>query len=78
MRAALLAVVPRGGDGVRFSDLAALVRGRLPRTAFRGASVPWYVATVKLDLEARGLLRRVPGSSPQRLLRGRPVTRARP
>ena len=28
-------------------------------------SVTWYVTTVKLDLEARGLLKRVPHSRPQ-------------
>lgn len=30
-------------------------------------SVGWYVTTIKLDLEARGLIERVPGKSPQRL-----------
>lgn len=28
-------------------------------------SVTWYVTTVKLDLEARGILKRVPNSRPQ-------------
>lgn len=28
-------------------------------------SVMWYVTTVKLDLEARGVVKRVPGSRPQ-------------
>ncbi len=28
-------------------------------------SVMWYYTTVKLDLEARGEIRRVPGSRPQ-------------
>lgn len=30
-------------------------------------SVPWYLVTVKLDLEARGLLERVPKTSPHEL-----------
>ena len=30
-------------------------------------SISWYVTTIKLDLEARGLIQRVPKSSPQRL-----------
>ena len=30
-------------------------------------SVTWYVTTVKLDLEARGLVKRVPNSRPQLL-----------
>jgi hypothetical protein len=29
--------------------------------------VPWYVVTVKLDLEARGLIERVPKTSPHQL-----------
>lgn len=34
-------------------------------------SVSWYVTTVKLDLEARGVIGRLPGMSPQQLeLRG--------
>jgi hypothetical protein len=28
-------------------------------------SVTWYVTTVKLDLEARGVIKRVPNSRPQ-------------
>ncbi|MHA1961294.1 MAG: DUF6958 family protein [Candidatus Thorarchaeota archaeon] len=30
-------------------------------------SVSWYYATVKLDLEARGIIERVPESRPQKL-----------
>ena len=30
-------------------------------------SISWYVTTVKLDLEARGVIERIPGSRPQRL-----------
>jgi len=29
--------------------------------------ITWYVITVKLDLEARGIIERVPKSSPQRV-----------
>lgn len=32
--------------------------------SFEG-SVNWYVTTVKLDLEARGMIKRVPNSRPQ-------------
>jgi len=27
-------------------------------------SIPWYVVTVKLDLEARGIIERIPNTSP--------------
>jgi hypothetical protein len=42
-------------------DVEAELAGRFER------SIPWYVTTVKLDLEARGESERVPHSSPQRL-----------
>ena len=29
--------------------------------------IPWYVVTVKLDLEARGILERIPKTSPHQL-----------
>lgn len=50
---------------VPFKDLAAQVEARLPAD-FDGA-VGWYTTTVKLDLEARGVLERVPGASPQQI-----------
>ena len=34
--------------------------------AFDG-KVVWYIVTVKLDLEARGILERIPKTSPHRL-----------
>jgi hypothetical protein len=70
MRAAILGAVPRGKGGISLPDLLARVRRTVPEDLFRGRSIPWYAATVKLDLEARGLLRRVPGSRPQRIVRG--------
>jgi hypothetical protein len=50
---------------IGFWDLTKLVEARL-KNNFDG-SVSWYVTTVKLDLEARGLIERVPNQSPQRL-----------
>lgn len=34
--------------------------------SFEG-SIPWYVTTIKLDLEARHIIERIPGTSPQLL-----------
>ena len=53
-------------------------RGEAPLQAVRGdvqnqlqgrfeGSILWYFTTVKLDLEARGILKRVPGKRPQRI-----------
>jgi len=46
-----------------FTQLGALVEEQL-QAAFTG-SVTWYYTTVKLDMEARGEIRRVPNSRPQ-------------
>jgi len=46
-----------------FTQLGALVEEQLHST-FSG-SVLWYYTTVKLDMEARGEIRRVPNSRPQ-------------
>ncbi|MCA9937202.1 MAG: hypothetical protein KC418_01060 [Anaerolineales bacterium] len=48
-----------------FRDLPAFVAAHL--TAPFDGSIGWYTTTVKLDLEARGLIERVPGHSPQKL-----------
>ena len=73
VREAILAAVPGEEPGLRFMDLSREVELRAPKGLFENASVGWYTTTVKLDLEARGLIRRVPGVSPQRLVRaGRP------
>ncbi len=54
-----------GGVEITFSDLTVTVNEKLA-DIFDG-SIPWYVTTVKLDMEARGLIERVKGSKPQRL-----------
>lgn len=69
VRLALLRILPTRGEGVPFSDLPALVAGALaPAERARLGSASWYTTTVKLDLEVRGVVRRLPGS-PQRLVR---------
>ena len=70
MRQALLDVIPRNKAGVLAQDLPKLVRPRLPATVYPpSVSVPWYTVTVKLDLEARNLIERLPGATPQRVRR---------
>lgn len=48
-----------------YSELAATIRGKL-KGRFEG-SVTWYVTVVKLDLEARGVLVRIPKTRPVKL-----------
>lgn len=65
VREAILAALADGP--VAFERLIETVQKQIAAT-FDG-SVPWYVTTVKLDLEARGEIERVPGQRPQHLRR---------
>ena len=64
VRAAIVDAIQETGD-IAFKDLEAAVARRLP-ASFDG-SIGWYTTTIKLDLEARGVIERVPGRGPQRL-----------
>lgn len=59
---AILSVL-RAQKEITFRNLSRAVEKEVNGN-FEG-SVMWYVTTVKLDLEARGLVKRVPGSRPQ-------------
>jgi hypothetical protein len=64
IRQAILDAVRSQGI-ITFQGLVSLVDYNL-RNRFEG-SIPWYVTTVKLDLEARGVIERVPGPGEQKL-----------
>ena len=64
IRQAILDAI-RSQGSITFQGLVALVDYNL-RNRFEG-SIPWYVTTVKLDLEARGLIARFPGPGEQKL-----------
>ena len=64
IREAILESV-RAHGAITFTDLTQDVEKRLAGKF--ESSISWYVTTVKLDLEARGLIERVPGSRPQQL-----------
>lgn len=64
IRDAIIDVVRENGE-ITFADLTTTVEENLG-DSFDG-SVPWYVTTIKLDLEARGVIERLPNVSPQRL-----------
>lgn len=60
----ILATVEEHGR-ISYQELNDLAEEKLT-DKFDG-SVPWYVVTVKLDLEARGVLERIPKTSPHEL-----------
>jgi hypothetical protein len=62
IRKAILAELKKQKE-MPFMKLSRAVEKEV-RGTFEG-SVTWYVTTVKLDLEARGEVRRVPNSRPQ-------------
>ena len=55
----------RSNSELTYSELAAAVRKNL-NGKFDG-SITWYVTVVKLDLEARGSIERIPKTRPQKL-----------
>ncbi|HLF74424.1 MAG TPA: hypothetical protein VI524_08770 [Anaerolineales bacterium] len=66
IRKAIVSIL-RGKKEMTFMNLSREVEKELNGN-FEG-SVTWYVTTVKLDLEARGEIKRVPNSRPQLIRR---------
>ena len=64
IRQAILNAI-RSQGSISFKGLISLIDYNL-RNRFEG-SIPWYVTTVKLDLEARGEIERIPGRQEQTL-----------
>ena len=64
IRQAILNAIRSQGT-ISFKGLVSLVEYNL-RNRFEG-SIPWYVTTVKLDMEARGEIERIPGSGEQKI-----------
>ena len=70
VKKALLACIPRSTEGIEFRSLPKLIAQRVPADILpKKGSASWLTTTVKLDLEARGLIERIPDSRPQRLRR---------
>ena len=64
IRKAILSALHKQNE-ITFKNLSCAVEKEV-KGNFEG-SVNWYVTTVKLDLEARGVIKRVPNSRPQLL-----------
>ncbi len=64
MRQTILDIIDARGE-ITFQELVAAAEEKLAGK-FEG-SIPWHTTTIKLDLEARGEIERIPNSSPQKL-----------
>jgi hypothetical protein len=68
VHSAILSAIPTNDQVVEFRDLPALVEQQIsPSELEKLGSVSWYTTSVKLDMEVKGEIERVPGSKPQRL-----------
>ena len=64
-KAALLEIIPASDEGIAFSDLSKAVQPHVPEDVLANTSAGWWTTTVKLDLEARGMIARVEGKGKQ-------------
>ena len=68
LRRVILDILAGSADGVQFRSLPSLIEERLsPEQRASLGSVSWYTTTVKLDLEVKGDIERVPRVTPQLL-----------
>jgi hypothetical protein len=70
-RRTILAIVPAKEPGITLNDYLGAVAAKLPKAKGwdRSLSASWYAMAMKLDLEARGELKRINRKPPQRLVR---------
>ncbi|MEM7125840.1 MAG: hypothetical protein AAF702_05915 [Chloroflexota bacterium] len=68
-RDALLKVIPESQEGIEFALLSKAVVPYLSSNILDQTSPGWWTTTVKLDLEARGMIERVPGRGRQKVRR---------
>ena len=64
---ALLRVIPNSADGIEFGALRNAVVPYLSQELVESTSPGWWTTTVKLDLEARGIIERVSVTGRQRV-----------
>ena len=68
LRHIILEIVTESVDGLEFRNLSGLIEGRLStEQRYNLGSVSWYTVSVKLDMEVKGDIERVPRAKPQKL-----------
>jgi hypothetical protein len=71
MKRAYLAVLPPSAPGLTLAEIRERLTAELPQDLYPGgARAGWWAKTVQLDLEAKGIIKRVK-TSPVRLYRVR-------
>jgi hypothetical protein len=69
MKRAYLAVLPPSAPGLTLAEIRERLTAELPQDLYPGgARAGWWAKTVQLDLEAKGIIKRVK-TSPVRLYR---------
>ena len=64
MRDVLLRVLPEGAPGMKVPEAKAALLPLLDPVLFPGgATAGWWIKAVQLDLEAKGVIARAPGSA---------------
>lgn len=72
MRRVLLKVLPKSGAGLTQAEMRDAALPHLPDALWPGGRTAfWWIKTVQLDLEAKGLVVRDPRSTPLRWRRAR-------
>jgi len=69
-REALLKIIPtakESEEGIEFKALSKEVVPHLPKDLIEKTSVGWWTTVLKLDLEARGIIERLPTKGRQRV-----------
>ena len=66
-REAMLKVVPADAEGIAFMDLKGAMKPHVDKELLANTSLGWWTTVVKLDLEARGVIERIPGKGRQRV-----------
>lgn len=57
-RAAMLKFLPKKAPGLTQAEMMQAMRAALPRAEFPGTTSSWWMKSVQLDLEAKGLVKR--------------------